>query len=287
MKEFNGGKTMMNNDIVEKYGVGSYLQHGKLNNRIYLMKLHEYDIGGIIEYMNKLAHKNKYTKLFCKIPNYAAPIFMTNGFFTEAIVPKFFKGKDAAFFMAKYLNSDRLLNIEYDKMHELSPVLKEARKKRFTPKSNVIIERLTKKDAIEIAGVYKEVFKSYPFPIHEADYIEKTMDEDVQYYGIKENNILIALSSAEVDLKGENAEMTDFATLPEHRGKKLSISLLYEMERMMREQKIKTLYTIARLNSIPMNKTFLHLGYIYSGTLINNTNIAGAIESMNVLYKPI
>jgi len=53
----------------------------------------------------------------------------------------------------------------------------------------------------------------------------------------------------------------------------------------MRKQGIKTLYTIARLDSIPMNKTFLKLNYCYSGTLINNTNIAGSIESMNIYYK--
>jgi len=55
----------------------------------------------------------------------------------------------------------------------------------------------------------------------------------------------------------------------------------------MKSLGIKVVYTIARLNSIPMNKTFLRLNYQYSGTLINNTNIAGKIESMNILYKHI
>ncbi len=55
----------------------------------------------------------------------------------------------------------------------------------------------------------------------------------------------------------------------------------------MKAQDIKTLYTIARLNSPAMNKTFLRLNYTYSGTLIKNTNIAGKIESMNVYYKAI
>jgi len=53
----------------------------------------------------------------------------------------------------------------------------------------------------------------------------------------------------------------------------------------MSELGIKTVYTIARLNSIPMNVTFLKRGYKYGGTLINNTNISGKIESMNVLYN--
>jgi hypothetical protein len=36
-----------------------------------------------------------------------------------------------------------------------------------------------------------------------------------------------------------------------------------------------------------MNITFSKLGYKYGGLLKNNTNISGAIESMNVWYKEI
>ena len=59
------------------------------------------------------------------------------------------------------------------------------------------------------------------------------------------------------------------------------------MEYEMQLQGIMTLYTIARSTSIPMNKTFLRLGYKYAGTLINNTNISGGIESMNLFYKHV
>jgi len=34
-----------------------------------------------------------------------------------------------------------------------------------------------------------------------------------------------------------------------------------------------------------MNITFSRMGYRYSGTLLNNTNISGRLESMNVWYK--
>jgi hypothetical protein len=57
------------------------------------------------------------------------------------------------------------------------------------------------------------------------------------------------------------------------------------MEKRMRKAGIKTPFTIARLNSLAMNKTFLKLHYTYAGTLVKNTNIAGKIESMNVYYK--
>jgi len=45
--------------------------------------------------------------------------------------------------------------------------------------------------------------------------------------------------------------------------------------------------TIARAMSTGMNITFACCGYNYAGTLVNNTNISGSIESMNVWYKNI
>jgi putative beta-lysine N-acetyltransferase len=95
------------------------------------------------------------------------------------------------------------------------------------------------------------------------------------------------VASAEIDNEGKNAEMTDFATDPDYRGKKLGQRLLSTMEKEMKASGIRTLYTIARLQSIPMNKVFLKRQYLYAGTLVRNTNIAGSIESMNVYYKHI
>ena len=81
--------------------------------------------------------------------------------------------------------------------------------------------------------------------------------------------------------------MTDFAVLPSERGKKLAMRLLQVMEDFLSAYKFRSFYTIARLKSLSMNKTFRNNGYRYSGTLINNTQIAGNIESMNVWYKQV
>jgi putative beta-lysine N-acetyltransferase len=88
-----------------------------------------------------------------------------------------------------------------------------------------------------------------------------------------------------MDIQSGNTEMTDFATLPEYRGKGLSAFLLRLMESEVKKRQIKTTYTIARAPSFGMNITFSKMGYSYSGTLINNTNIFGHFENMNVWYK--
>lgn len=280
--------TKKKSDSIEKYGKGSLIQHGEENKRVYLMKLHPLDFPGIIDHICDLAKKNRYTKIFCKVPSWAAPHFLSEGFFTEATIPNFYNGSDTAFFMSKILNSDRYLNLEYDKMKGLSQLLKESEPSKAIKKdSNLKPVVLGKDRAEEMAEVYKQVFDSYPFPIFDPKYLIETMDNDVQYFGLEDKGRLVALSSAEMDVKGQNAEMTDFATLPAYRGKGMANMLLVEMERHMKKIDINSLYTIARLNSVAMNKTFQRQNYIYGGTLIKNTNIAGKIESMVVYYKTL
>lgn len=275
------------NDAIDIFGKGTIIQHGKLNDRIYLIKLDKNDIPGVLEHIHNLAMNESYGKIFCKVPGSAAPIFVSQGFIIEAIIPGYYNLNEDAFFVSKFLNSDRLLNIEKDKLFNLSALLSENRERNISfslPSSDRLV-RLNSQQAEEISELFKKVFDSYPFPVFDPEYIRQTMESHVQYFGIQRKKRLIALASAEIDKDGKNAEMTDFATLPEYRGNNLSVSILSEMEKEMQKQQITTLYTIARLNSIPMTKTFLKLNYTYAGTLIKNTNIAGKIESMNVLFK--
>jgi putative beta-lysine N-acetyltransferase len=274
-------------DKIEKFGKGSFVQHGKLNNRVYLMKLKKPDFPKILPYIENLIRSYSYTKVFCKVPYWAVPILISEGFIIEAQIPGFYDEKDDVFFMSKFLDNERFSNKENEQLELLAQELIASDKnveKTFSS-DGFSSAKLKKDDVTDITTVYKKVFKTYPFPIFNTGYILKTMKENVDYFGIKANGKLIALSSAEIDKEGRNAEMTDFATLPKFRGKSLATMLLIKMEIEMKEQNINTLYTIARLNSIAMNKTFLKLNYKYAGTLVNNTNIAGEIESMNVYYK--
>lgn len=274
-------------DKFEFVGKGSKIQHGKLNDRIYLMKLDEQDADEILEKLATLAQINKYSKLFCKIPKNLAPIFFADGYILEAFIPKFYNNNEDVFFVSKFLNADRLLNLEKNQLSGLSQLLSKKPKIKKIKTTGFIIRILNDSDVEQITSIYHKVFKSYPFPIHDPVYIRKTMKDNVLYFGAEKDGKLVALASSEMDLKGKNAEMTDFATLPAYAGNSIATILLNAMEIEMKNRRFKTLYTIARLNSIPMNLTFLRLNYQYSGTLIKNTNISGEIESMNVLYKHI
>ena len=105
-------------DKIEIIGKGTVIQHGDLNKRVYLMKLHEKDSPFVIHQINNLARKYKYSKIFCKIPARVAPLFYANGFILEAQIPKCYNNKETAFFVSKFTNSDRLLDIETEQLYE-------------------------------------------------------------------------------------------------------------------------------------------------------------------------
>ena len=140
-------------------------------------------------------------------------------------------------------------------------------------------------DAVDMARLYSDVFQTYPFPIFDPHYLIQSMSTHVRYYCISEADQIVALSAAEMDHDNRCVEMTDFATQPEHRGQGLANRLMEEMEKVMKIKGMKTAFSIARALSPGMNITFGKRGYAYGGTLGNNTNIAGRIESMNVWYK--
>lgn len=275
-------------DIIEKIGEGSLIHHGSLNNRIYLMKLHKEDTKNIIELLENLARKNSYTKLICKIPKSVAPIFFAESYLLEAFIPKFYNSREDMFFVSKFITQGRFLDIEKNQLNTLNNIFLEATSEVKTTNNytdEYTLRKLNASDVDQITQLYREVFESYPFPIHNPGYILKTMKDNVQYYGVEKFGNIVAIASAEVDFDSQNAEMTDFATHPDHKGKSLSKRLLSKLEEAMKKQNITTLYTIARLNSVPMNKTFIRYNYIYTGTLRRNSNIAGQIESMNIYYK--
>jgi len=276
-------------DTCETLG-NSQIQHGPFSNRIYLMKLDKEDLPGIIEDLNKRAERNGYTKIFVKVPAEVEREFTSRGYLGEAYIPGFYKGEEDAAFLGKYLDPVRA---EAENREELEKVLRLSEmKSRKKPQGSGLPESfsLLKCEPEHLGAMsqlYRIVFPSYPFPIHDPGYLEETMKSHVDYFGIVKDGALAALSSAEMDIQGSNVEMTDFATLPEYRGRGLAQFLLQEMEGAMTHKGMRTAYTIARAVSPGMNITFSRRGYLYGGTLVNNTQISGSIESMNIWYKSL
>lgn len=274
-------------DRVEKRG-SSLIQYGPLSSRVYLMKMAREDFPAILDDVEQIGRNNNCGKLFLKVPAYAEPELKKRGYMHEATIPQFYKGQDDGQFWAKFLDEARATDHRQDIIDD---VIATAQKKANGTVPDALPDGFSwrvaqPEDAEAMVEVYKVVFASYPFPIHNPDYLRETMESHIQYFLAFDSDKLVAVSSSEMDTVGQNSEMTDFATLPDYRGRGLAGYLLARMEETMAARgDIKTVYTIARALSHGMNITFSRAGYKYGGTLINSTNIAGGMESMNVWFK--
>lgn len=273
-------------DVIEKLN-HSVLQHGSYNRRIYVMKLHERDMPTIVPLLEQLASKKSYDKILVKTPARNKVAFAKEGYDQEAVIPHYFKNRDDAVFMAKYLSEIRRRIRDRQRVHA---VLSLSRKYEGT-QSGKTNDRFFKvqicrsKDAAEMSRLYKVVFKTYPFPIFDPHYLMESINSHVTYFCICKENRIVALAASEMDSDNRAVEMTDFATLSGHRGQGMAGCLLKAMENEMIHAGLKTAYSIANALSPAINIIFAKNGYSYGGTLGNNTNIAGRIESMNIWYK--
>lgn len=273
------------NDTLEKIG-NSQIQHGPDNNRIYLMKLDPSGLPDITTQLSALAAEKNYTKIFAKVPAPQAAAFIADGYHREGTIPNFYNGRTDAAFLGKFFDPAREITPQRTEIETIIALAQSKNGSVIKPLPTGYTLRPAKEsDAAELANVYRQVFASYPFPIHDPDYLFETMHSHIYYFVAEKDGKIAAASSGEMDQENRNAEMTDFATLPEHLGNGLAVHLLNFMEPEMRKRNIATLYTIARAISPGMNITFAKCGYSFGGTLINNTQISGAIESMNLWYK--
>ncbi|WP_237073322.1 putative beta-lysine N-acetyltransferase [Prosthecochloris sp. GSB1] len=278
---------MITADRIEKLD-GATVQHGPLNDRIYVMHPGDADARRLPEKLQRLAERNGYTKIFAKIPESSAPAFLDRGYIREAIIPGFFKGEETAFFLGRFLAPDRRRTDRAEEIEQIAALALDSRQKKtaLTPE-NISIGQCSEQDADAMSDVYREIFPTYPFPIDDPGYLKETMRSHVTYFAARHEEKIVALASSETDQKNATVEMTDFATLPAWRGRSLASLLLRKMESAMRRRGLITSHTIARALSPGMNVTFAKAGYLFGGTLVNNTNISGSVESMNVWYKRI
>lgn len=275
-------------DTVEEFH-GAKIQHGEMNRRVYLMDSGDGNPEELARELIPFAEERGYTKIFAKLPADKAGAFLEQGYRREAFIHAFYPDRRDALFLGYFLDKKRAQVKSVKKLdHNLHLAFEKKQFRIKLPKLDpeTTIRLCTPEDTEEMAEVYKVVFPSYPFPVHQLEYLAKTMESHIDYFAAVYRGKIIALSSAEMEKSSASAEMTDFATLPDYRGQGLALHLLDQMEKAMPDRGINSLFTIARAASPGMNITFARAGYEYGGRLVNNTQISGSIESMNIWHKP-
>jgi len=266
----------------------SKVQHGQHNDRIFVDDYKHALDPYLIDKLDLMVEDHEYGKIIAKTPKAAKIKFIRHGFDQEGKIPGFYNGKKACFFMAKYSDANRKVVKNKD---ELLSIILEAKKKKINSKKlepmkvGYEIKLLDLRDSKRIADIYDQVFKTHPYPITDPSYIEKNMGHETLYFGLMKQEKLIGVGACCVNFHEENAEVTDFAILPKYRGYNYSMHLMKKMEKVMMAAGIKTAYTMTRSGSPSMNKIFGKSGYKYGGTLWNNNQISGGIESMNIWFK--
>ena len=258
------------------------------NQRIQVLDYRFQDARAFVEALRRRAEASGFGKVFMKSRAGDTPALETAGMEREATIPAYFGGEDADV-VALFVDPSRRESPHLDEERQILEKVRSAPRQPDPPPLPTDHQSLTAtpEDAEELAALYAEVFVSYPYPIQDPSYLVDTMRSHVVYRIVRdERNRVVAAASGETDPDHGNAEMTDFATLPDQRRKGLALHLLAGLEEEMERKGIEHLYTIARARSFGMTRVFYNRGYRFTGTLVNNCHISGGFEDMHVWCRP-
>lgn len=274
---------------VEGRGFAARVYFSPLNQRIQVLKYEADDAEAMVADLEAKAREIGFDKVFLKAPAGDQTRLEKAGMCQEATIEGYFKGQPAVV-MSLFLSSDRRRRPFAEKQRQILEKIRHRPADSSVPAlpEGYEMSPAEIRDVSEVAQLYREVFASYPFPITEPEYIASTMRTNVLYRVVRDaEGHVVGAASAETDPDLENAEMTDFATLPGQRGLGLAQHLLAALEDDMAERNILNLYTIARARSAGMNRVFYNRAYTWTGTLVNNCHIAGQFEDMHVWCKSL
>jgi putative beta-lysine N-acetyltransferase len=259
------------------------------NQRIQILDYEAREPRAMIRGLVSEARSRSYGKIFLKAPVFDRKAFEDAGMVFEATITGYFSGQPAVV-MSLYLNGDRMERpfeseqddiLEAIALHPPDPSVPD-----LPDGYHMAVAK--ESDLEELASLYGTVFDSYPFPISDPEYLFSTMNSHVVYRIVRDaEGAVVAAASAETSRRHRNAEMTDFATLPNQRGLGLAQHILAALEDDMAVRSIPNLYTIARARSAGMNRVFYNRGYTMTGTLVNNCHISGQFEDMHVWCKSL
>lgn len=246
------------------------------------------DVRQMIEKVEELAIPFKAEKIIIIGRREHYMNLLEQAFQCEAMVDHFFHGSDAYYF-TKFSSVERKQTdhwIMEDKLIKNVSKLVRNQGKQVIP-AGYQLDNFTETDADHLARLYQAVFQIYPTPLHDSDYIRKTMEQGTIYYGFIFEDHIVSAASAEVNNRYHNAELTDCATLPTHRKYGLMKYILEKLSKELKKNGIYCAYSIARAQSFGMNAVLHQLGYEYRGRLMNNCYIFDKLENMNMWVKDL
>ncbi|XTP56864.1 putative beta-lysine N-acetyltransferase [Niallia sp. Krafla_26] len=242
----------------------------------------------VIKIAEEMAVNSKREKLLFISRQEHYDLLLQHGFHCEAKVDGFFRGSDAYYFTKYYYDKRRNSNNWVMEDGILQRIMNlHGHESHRVISTQYHLLKMEKSDAIKLSQLYRQVFKIYPTPLHDPEYIEKTMEGGTIYYGITNDDEIVSCASAEINFMYDHAELTDCATLPDHRKYGLMKKILEKLETELRVQGIYCVFSIARAQSYGMNAVLHQIGFKYRGRLLNNCYIFDKLENMNMWVKDL
>ncbi|MBA4543316.1 MULTISPECIES: putative beta-lysine N-acetyltransferase [Thermoactinomyces] len=258
------------------------------NSRIKLMQYKKEHAEALVQHLEDLAKMEGIGKVLIYAAPEDVPLFEKLGFHQEGEISGFFDG-DPACILSRFLQEERANSKDEEKKDEIVEMAEQVEQLDEPPELEPGFElrHADHRDAEQLAELYRLVFKTYPTPIHDPEFILECMDNEVYFSVITHQGKIVSAASADVFAEYNSAEITDCATHPDYRGKGLLSVLIFDLEKRMKEKGVPNLFSLTRAVSTGMNMVISKLGFTYKGRLIQNSQIAGEFEDMNIWVKEI
>lgn len=232
----------------------------------------------------KLAVKEGLGKIIANCPGYLLQTFINQGFVIEGIINGYYKGENA-FCVSCFIEPERPVVLEQETEDAILHRCMSETKSFLPEKHYHTIRKADCKDIPDMIKLFSSIFASYPSPVFDKEYLKKAMRERVLFKLIEADGHILGIASADMDQANLNAEITDCATYPQHRGKGILQKIIYSLESDLKKKGFLNVYSLARAVNPGINTALSRLGYKYGGRLVNNCHICGGFEDMNIWVK--
>lgn len=234
------------------------------------------------------ASKQHLGKIICNCTTESSEIFSDAGFKLEGKIDGFFKGEDA-FCMSYFITSAREVCSNFIEKNSLVKKCLDVKNTFTTGHSNLHynIRNANKNDIKEMIKLFSTVFSTYPSPIYDEEFLRETMNKKVLYKVAIYDGKIISIASADMDIENLNAEITDCATYPAYGGNGILSSIIHSLECDLKAKGFMTLYSLSRAINPSINYVLSKHNYAFTGRMVNNCNICGTFEDMNIWVKNI
>lgn len=271
---------------IEGDGYRATLFLDQYSQRVKIIDYEASELENLILKVRWLAEANGFDKIICMASRRDWQVFLRYGYVLEAVLEYYLSGEDA-FVVSKFRSQERLtskcLMEEILLIERVMSVPIEPRTYEQPPGYELRMARPG--DVQELLALYQSIFETYPSPLIYSSYLETVFQKDTLFVVATRNGRIVSAASAELYPHLKAAELTDCATLREARGLGLMRHLLEMLEHELARRDYICAYTMARAKSYGMNNVFYRLDYEFTGRLINNCDIYGAYEDMNIWVK--